>query len=102
MPDRPLLIFPQPATVTKTPKFGGPTKFSIPSPREQERRLRPKVAKLRRDFQARRAELRSDATGIEPEFVLVLEIVGSIEGFFRTVQRTSGLEWLGEWETEIR
>src|SRR5438034_11302225 len=101
MPARPLLIFPEPAKVAKSRKFGGPPNLRLPSGEQQKRRLRPKIARLKRDFETRYAELRQDPAGVEPEQVLVLEVVGSIADFYRTVQRTEGLEWLGEWDADV-
>ena len=37
--------------------------------------------------------------GIQPEQVLVLETVGSIENFINAVRRIEGLEWLGRVRT---
>ena len=48
----------------------------------------------------RRAVLQNNTLGLQPEQVLVLETVGSIEDFIKAVKRIEGLEWLGEFERE--
>jgi len=101
MPQRPILVFPQPSRARKANKAHGPPSFNLPSGATQVRRLGSKIRRLARDFEARRAELRAELAGVEPEQVLVLEIAGSVADFFRTVQKTQGLEWLGEWEAEV-
>jgi hypothetical protein len=55
---------------------------------------------VQREFEARRAAIRSIPEGIVPELVLVLEIAGGIEGFNSAVKRIRGLEWLAEWQEE--
>ena len=38
--------------------------------------------------------------GMEPETVLVIEIVGMIEDFKQAINKVDGWEWLGEWDVE--
>jgi hypothetical protein len=49
---------------------------------------------------ARRARLRTEAAGLAPEEVIVLETVGPVEDFIVAVRNIEGLEWLGEVEEE--
>jgi hypothetical protein len=51
-------------------------------------------------FEARRARLRTEAAGLAPEEVIVLETVGPVEDFIVAVRNVEGLEWLGEIEEE--
>jgi hypothetical protein len=44
--------------------------------------------------------LQQTAAGADPEQVLVIETVGSIENFANAVKRILGLEWMGEIETD--
>ena len=46
----------------------------------------------------RRLLLQENSMGIQPEQVLVLETVGSIDNFVNAIRRIDGLEWLGEFE----
>ena len=45
--------------------------------------------------------MQAAASGIDPEQVIVLETVGSIEDFQNVVRRVPGMEWLGDFDTEI-
>ncbi len=46
--------------------------------------------------------LQAESHDLVPEDVVVLETVGSVENFIRTVEKIPGLEWLAEVdETEI-
>ena len=51
-------------------------------------------------MEARRAELRASGTGIEPEFALVIETIGSAQSFLTAVRHTKGLEWLADIELD--
>jgi len=101
MPDMPLLILPspgQPERRQNRPRGGG--NIGLPSRQRQVQRLGPKFTKLRETFDARRVQLRTEATGIIPEEVLVFETVGSVEDFIVAVRNVEGMEWLGEIEEE--
>lgn len=41
-----------------------------------------------------------ETQGLLPEEVIVLETIGTVEGFIRAVEKVPGLEWLGEIEEE--
>ena len=47
-----------------------------------------------------RLALQNNTLGLQPEQVLVLETVGSIQNFIKAVKRVEGLEWLGEFELD--
>jgi hypothetical protein len=51
---------------------------------------------LQHAFEARRARLRTEAAGLAPEEVIVLETVGPVSDFIVAVRNIDGLEWLGE------
>lgn len=101
MPERPLLILPAPSEPerrsTKTGRGGSPR---LPSRTRQEERLGPRFAALQQALDARRARLRTEAAGLAPEEVIVLETVGPVEDFIVAVRNIEGLEWLGEVEEE--
>lgn len=100
MPELPLLILPQPTSTGRRAKSGGGDNFRLPGRGRQGKRLAPEFTRLQDALAARRAELRTDTTGVIPEEVVVLEVVGAVEDFIRAVQRIDGLEWLGEIEEE--
>ena len=51
-------------------------------------------------MEERRVVLQDNPLGLVPEQVLVIETVGSIEGFVRAVEKIEGLEWLAEYELD--
>jgi len=55
---------------------------------------------LQAAFEARRVEIQQNTAGIDPEQVLVIEIIGSVDNFANAVKRIEGLEWMGELESD--
>lgn len=100
MPERPLLLFPTPETADRTKGRGFPVRVHRPSHDRQGQRLSPLFAQLQTEFNARRVELQQTAAGADPEQVLVIETVGSVENFANAVKRIAGLEWMAELETD--
>ena len=101
MPKRPLLILPSPGKpVKRRKKGGGGPRLNLPSRRRQTERLTPRFKRLQQALNARRTRLQVEASGIVPEEVVVLETVGSIDGFIRAVEKVPGMEWLAEVEEE--
>ena len=98
MPDRPLLLFPTPVLADKTPLHSGPHPIHFPPHERQNERLSPRFTQLQLAFTSRRVEVQQNIVGIDPEKVLVMEIIGSIEDFANAVKRIEGLEWMGEFE----
>ena len=97
MVERPILIFPTPATTHRHKMTGGPGRPTHrPSPHDQTRRILPQVASVERAFEERRVELRENPFGVEPEKVLVFETVGTVDDFYRALRGMEGLEWLGD------
>lgn len=100
MPERPLLLFPtpQPADRTKQKRqFGSVHK---PNVTRQGQRLSPMFNQLQAAFEARRVEIQQNTAGIDPEQVLVIETIGSVDNFANAVKRIDGLEWMGELESD--
>lgn len=95
MPDRPLLLLPRPSIAKREvekPKFV-PNNYHLPSFERQKERLSEQFESMYQAFV-------SDSTaGIEPEYVLVLETIGKIDGF-QQAARAVGMEWLAEIEQE--
>jgi hypothetical protein len=99
MPERPLLILPQPAAATRHRKpGGGGGRIHFPDFDRQRQRVLPQLHRLEDAFERQRAYLQRTMAGLEPELVLVLETVGRVEEFYKTVRQIEGLEWLGEWD----
>ena len=89
----PLLIFPKPKLIS--PPSGRrmpPRGIHFPDHADQKKRLVSKIETLK-------ANISQNVAGLEPETVLVIEIVGSVEKFYQAVEKV-GLEWLGERDIE--
>lgn len=93
-----LLVFPHPALAERARRGGGPDKLRLPTASEQATRLTPQFQRLQDALDRQSLSLRDNPLGIQPEQVLVLETVGSIDNFANAISRVSGLEWLGEGE----
>ena len=99
MAERPLLLFPTPESASRsTLGSGGRTKKQ--NPQQQWERLSPVFQQLQKAIEARRLEIEQSIAGVEPEQVLVIETVGSVDEFVKAVRHINGLEWLGEIEID--
>lgn len=96
----PLLVFPK-KNILQPEKGRGfpPGKTKIPSREFQIPRIDGQVNRLTQDFSRYQASLTGDLAGLEPEMVLVIEIVGRLDDFKQAVEAI-GLEWLGETELD--
>lgn len=66
-----------------------------PSTHRQAQRIGPKMQILSDVMEHQRAVLQEDINGVDPEMVLVFEVVGSVNNFIMAAQR-AGMEWLGD------
>ena len=94
----PLLAFARPTLAEREKRGGGPDKLKRPTPSEQVRRLTPQFQRLQEALDRKSLSLQNNPLGLQPEQVLVLETIGSIENFYNAVSRVPGLEWLGVGE----
>ena len=100
MTQYPLLFFPDREEVTRSKLNGGGGNIHKPSTQRQGERLSPRFNELCTALEAKRFQLQQSSSGIDPEEVLVLETVGSIEEFAKSVVNIEGFEWLGEIEID--
>lgn len=100
MADYPLLVFPTPNRAERTRRSGFRSRSPRPSSIAQGRRLTPQFNRLREAMEGKRIALQGNPFGIQPEQVLVLETVGSIQDFLNITRWIDGLEWLGEFEQD--
>ena len=98
MPEHPLLVFPNSTHAERTKRQGFGARLRLPDARHQAQRLAPQFQQLQQAMERRRVSLQDNPLGIQPEQVLVLETIGSIENFANAIRRVEGLEWLGEFE----
>ncbi len=96
----PLLMFPK--AVVKAPPKVNPRpipKIKRPSFAVQSARLGSEFDQLSELSLSVSATLNETVSGLEPEAVLVLEVLGSVADFQAAVERT-GLDWIGEIEVD--
>ena len=100
MPERPLVLFAQPATADKAKRHGGSPKFYKPTFDRQKVRISPQFAVLQRAFENGNVRMTTTATAVEPEYTLVFETVGDPSGFYTAVNtlktRYPNVEWIME------
>ncbi len=96
----PLLVFSEPARTERAKRGGGGGKVSIPDASRQAERLEPQFQRLQENMEKKRLALQDHPLGLQPEQVLVIETIGSIQNFIRAVEKVSGLEWLAEYELD--
>lgn len=97
----PLLVFPTARNIL--PPKGIPRPIGRPHFPDHERqvgRLSLQLQNLEQDFSQFKASTSGCMAGLEPETVLVIEIIGGVDEFKRAIDITEGLEWLGEWDVE--
>ena len=100
MPERPLLLFPTPQLADRTKRKAFFGRIHRPMHFRQSERLSPIFDQLQIAFNSRRVEIQQTTAGIDPEQVLVIETIGSIEHFANAVKYIEGLEWMGELEID--
>jgi hypothetical protein len=100
MDPKPILMFPVPTKTDRKKQKTFSGKVHYPTIDRQQKRIEPIFTELQKAFETQRIELQNDPCCTEPEKVLVLEIIGSIEKFISAVKRIEGMEWLGEWGEE--
>ena len=96
----PLLVFPQAKKIDPPKGKGFPSsKPHVPEHGKQVARMAPQISSLRQEFERYKVSVSGSAVGLDPETVLVIEIVGTINDFQQAVE-ACGLEWLGEWDID--
>lgn len=88
MPDRPLILFPSPERADREHKSPVFTRTVKPSFGRQFTRLQPSFNVLRTAFEQKALKFQQSPTGINPEFALVFEIIGSVDNFYTAVKHT--------------
>lgn len=97
MPERPLLIFPEPTVEDRRRPIGGGGPLTKPTAAQQRTRLDAKFQSIAQSFQ----QVQPTPEGMEPEQVIVLETIGaSVEGLATAAEQVPDLEWLAEMDLE--
>ena len=100
MAEHPLLIFPEPARAEKARRHGRGRPPRIPDAQRQAERLAPQFQRLQEAMNRQRLALQNNSLGLQPEQVLVLETIGSVDRFINAIKKVPGLEWLGEFDLD--
>lgn len=100
MPDRPLILFPSPDRADREKKPPVIIRTEKPSFGRQFTRLQPAFNVLRTAFEQKAVKIQQSPAGINPEFALVFEIIGTVDNFYTAVKKADGLEWIFDCETE--
>ncbi len=96
----PLLVFPEKRVLAPEKGKGFPPGAQkLPGHDAQVGRIGNQIGTLNADFARYQASLTGVLAGLEPEMVLVIEIVGRLDDFKQAVE-AAGLEWLGETELD--
>ncbi len=98
MADKPILIFPA-AKVAARAKL--PQSFGRPGPRPSQAAQRKRLADRFKAMETRFGAVQHGTDGIDPEQVVVFETVGSVGDFQSVARRIPGMEWLGDFDTEV-
>jgi hypothetical protein len=92
----PLLIFPKPAKANRIAPKTIPPKFFHPTIEFQKIKFEQKISDLDIAIENETISISESIVGLELERVLVFEIKGDITDFYKAVEKTEGMEFLGE------
>lgn len=94
MPERPIILFPEPQLANRNTRKMNIIKAVKPNFRRQYSRLQPAFKTLRDAFEKKNIQIQNSPIGINPEYALVFEVVDSVNSFYTAVNKSEGLEWL--------
>lgn len=94
MPERPIILFPEPEKADREAKNLFHPKQNKPSFSRQYDRLQPTFSVLKAAYDQKNMKLQQSPIGINPDFALVFEVVGSVKSFYTAVKNCDGLEWM--------
>lgn len=100
MPERPIILFPQPEVANRTTNQVPPKKIFKPNIGRQLSRLQPSFSVLQEAYNQKRIMIQQSPSGINPEFALVFEVVGTVDSFFTAVKHVNGFEWMFDLSIE--
>ena len=100
MPDRPIILFPTPELAERERKPAGFPTIARPAFDRQYNRLQPTFRVLQTAFEQKNLKIQQSPMGLNPDFALVFEIVGSVDSFYTAVKNSDGLEWLFDKDSD--
>lgn len=99
MAERPIILFPKPQLADRDKRKMPIPQVNKPSFGKQYHRLQPTFAVLEEAFKKKNMQIQNTPTGMNPEFALVFEVVGTVESFYTAVKNSEGLEWIFDKES---
>lgn len=100
MAERPIILFPTPERADRESKTPFYSKVIKPNYTKQFDRLQPALSVLQTAFDQKNIKLQNSPVGINPDFALVFEIIGSVDSFYTAVKNCEGLEWMFDQECD--
>jgi hypothetical protein len=94
MPERPIILFPEPESADRARKNPAFPHMQTPSFGRQYNRLQPTFTVLKTAFEQKNVKLQNSPVGMNPDFALVFEVVGTVDSFYTAVKHCEGLEWM--------
>ncbi|MDV9171975.1 S8 family peptidase [Streptomyces sp. W16] len=93
----PLLAFPEHGKAQRQ-KLNGGTQSNVrfPGAAAQKARLGGAWRALHEMLDKQNASIEAELSGVDPELVLVLEIIGDVDDFYKAVSKIKGFEYLAE------
>ena len=100
MAERPIILFPFPENADRNKKSNRFQSFHKPNFSAQYDRLSPTFQVLQNAFHQKNLMIQQSTVGINPDFVLVFEIIGSVDNFYTAVKHCEGMEWMFDIDSE--
>lgn len=99
MAERPIILFPEPQLANRDKRKMPIPQVNKPTFGKQYNRLQPTFKVLKEAFEKKKVQIQNAPVGMNPEYALVFEVVGSVNNFYTAVKNTDGLEWLFDKES---
>jgi hypothetical protein len=99
MAERPIILFPEPQLADRDKRKVAIPHVNKPSFDKQYSRLEPTFKVLKDAFEKKKVQIQNTPIGMNPEYALVFEVVGSVDSFYTAVKNSDGLEWLFDKES---
>lgn len=100
MSERPIILFPEPQLADREKRNTHLMPIiTKPTFGKQYNRLQPTFKVLKEAFEKKRVQIQNAPVGMDPEYALVFEVVGSSDNFYTAVKKSKGLEWLFDKES---
>ena len=100
MSERPIILFPSPEKADRNAKNVVVRRYNMPRFPQQYNRLQPSFNVLQESFRQKNIKIQQSTIGLNPDFALVFEIVGSVDSFYTAVKNSDGLEWIFDLDTD--